>query len=137
MLIRALNLLSRKFTSTPPIFHEIQTVSIYNPISFIDEAVNTHKILLFMKGTPNSPKCGFSKAVVSILNHYNLSSYHFINVLENSVIREEVKKYSDWPTFPQLYINSELIGGCDILTEMHKNDSLKEVFSKHGLISKD
>ena len=90
-----------------------------------------------MKGTPESPQCGFSNYAVQALKFYNVKNYHFVNVLESDTIREEVKKYSDWPTYPQLYINKEFIGGCDILAEMHKNNTLQALLDKHGVVIKE
>ena len=118
-------------------FHPINTSDIYNPIAFIEEILTKNKVVLFMKGSPESPQCGFSNYTVQALKFYNVKNYHYVNILENPVLREEVKKYSDWPTYPQLYINKEFIGGCDILAEMHKADTLKALFEKYGVISKD
>ena len=72
-----------------------------------------------MKGNPKMPQCGFSNYVVQILKFYGLSNYHSVNVLESQQIREGIKKYSNWPTIPQLYVKQEFVGGCDIVKEMH------------------
>ena len=90
-----------------------------------------------MKGSPDAPRCGFSNYAVQALGYYKVKDYHFVNILDNEVLREEVKKYSDWPTYPQLYINKEFIGGCDILADMHKNNTLQELLDKHGVTSKE
>ena len=120
-----------------PDFHGISTSNVSNPIGLIEEIVSNNKVVLFMKGSPDSPQCGFSNYAVQALSYYKVKNYHYVNVLESEAIREEVKKYSDWPTYPQLYLNKEFIGGCDILAEMHKNNTLKDLFEKHGVVSKD
>jgi monothiol glutaredoxin len=141
MFIRAfkqgLRMFSVDKSNSHPDFHAFNLSEVYNPIEFIDTTIKSNKVVLFMKGTPESPQCGFSNYVVQALKHYNIKNYYYVNILENQVIREEVKKYSDWPTFPQLYLNKEFIGGCDILADMHKNNTLQELFEKHGVISKD
>lgn len=128
---------SEESQKSGPGFVYIDTTKVFNPIGFIDEIVNKSKVLLFMKGTPEAPQCGFSNYAVQALNYYNVKNYSYVNILENSTIREEVKKFSDWPTYPQLYLNKEFIGGCDILSDMHKNGTLKDLFEKHGVVSKD
>ena len=89
----------------------------------IDETVKNNKVVLFMKGTTDFPQCGFSSAVVHILNTLNVA-FKGINVLDNAEIRQGIKDYSDWPTIPQLYIDGEFIGGCDIVKELHSNGEL-------------
>ena len=89
----------------------------------IDETVKNNKVVLFMKGSADFPQCGFSSAVVHILNTLNVA-FKGINVLDNAEIRQGIKDYSDWPTIPQLYINGEFIGGCDIVKELHSNGEL-------------
>jgi monothiol glutaredoxin len=103
----------------------------------IEAVLAKGKVVLFMKGTPSSPQCGFSNYAVQVLNHYKVKDFYFYNILEDPYLREELKKYSDWPTYPQLYINKEFIGGADILAEMHKSNSLQELFDKHSVSSKD
>ena len=95
----------------------------------IQNLINQNEICLFMKGTPESPQCGFSMAVSNILKHLNVK-FKGINVLEDQNLREGIKKFSEWPTIPQLYINKEFIGGCDIVKEMYENGELKEVLKK-------
>jgi monothiol glutaredoxin len=90
----------------------------------IDEQVKNNKIILYMKGTPNFPMCGFSAATVQVLDSYNVA-YESVNVLEDPAIREGIKQYSNWPTVPQLYINGEFVGGCDIVREMHAKGELE------------
>ncbi|CAA3708050.1 Grx4 family monothiol glutaredoxin [Candidatus Portiera aleyrodidarum] len=95
-------------------------------IEIIKEQIKTNKIILYMKGTPNFPQCGFSAKAVNYLIKY-LKTFKFINILENIHIRYELPKFSNWPTFPQLWVNSKLIGGSDIIVEMYKNGELKKL----------
>jgi monothiol glutaredoxin len=90
----------------------------------IDEQVKKNKIVVYMKGTPSFPMCGFSAATVQVLDSYNVP-YASVNVLENPAIREGIKQYSNWPTVPQVYINGEFVGGCDIVREMHDSGELE------------
>lgn len=89
----------------------------------IDKLIKEHDVVLFMKGTPQMPQCGFSQRVSGILNSHG-ADYVAINVLLDPAVREGIKVYSDWPTIPQLYIKGEFIGGCDITTEMHESGEL-------------
>ena len=99
----------------------------------IEKEINSNQICLFMKGTPDAPQCGFSMAVANILKILNVK-FKGINVLENQNLREGIKAFSEWPTIPQLYINKEFIGGCDIIKEMYENGELKDVLKKNSLI---
>ena len=90
----------------------------------IDE-LKKNAVCLFMKGTPASPQCGFSLAVSNVLKHLEVN-FQGINVLENDELREGIKKFSDWPTIPQLYIKGEFIGGCDIVKEMFEKGELQK-----------
>ncbi len=92
----------------------------------IDSIIKTNKIVLFMKGTKDFPQCGFSDAVVKILKFYD-QDFITYDILSRPDLRSAMKIYSEWPTFPQLYINSEFIGGCDIAMEMHQNGELKKL----------
>jgi monothiol glutaredoxin len=92
----------------------------------IAQQVKDNPIMLYMKGNPSMPMCGFSSRVVNIMKAEGVD-FSSVNVLEYDQIREGVKKYSAWPTIPQLYINGEFVGGCDIVTEMHENGELKEL----------
>ncbi len=92
----------------------------------IKNLISSSPIFLFMKGTPQSPMCGFSANVVRILDSHSVS-YHTFNILSDMDIREGVKAFSNWPTYPQLYIKGQLVGGSDIVTEMHQNGELKDV----------
>ena len=98
----------------------------------IEKEINNNKICLFMKGTPDAPQCGFSMAVSNILKILNVE-FKGVNVLENQNLREGIKKFSEWPTIPQLYINKEFIGGCDIIKEMYETGELLELFSSRGI----
>jgi monothiol glutaredoxin len=89
----------------------------------IENLINDNKIVLFMKGDAIEPRCGFSSQVVSILNSYGVS-FKDVNILEDELVWLGVKEFSDWPTIPQLYINKEFIGGCDIINTMHQDGSL-------------
>ena len=89
----------------------------------INNEINNNEVCLFMKGTPDAPQCGFSMAVSNILKILNVE-FKGINVLENQNIRDGIKKFSDWPTIPQLYIKKEFVGGCDIVKEMYENGEL-------------
>ena len=93
----------------------------------IKEQVTTNPVVLYMKGTPRVPMCGFSKTAVQILQACNLPLFFSVNVLEEPEIREGVKVFSNWPTIPQLYIRGEFIGGCDIMREMYQSGELKQL----------
>ncbi len=99
----------------------------------IASIINDNDVCLFMKGTPESPQCGFSMAVANVLKHLNVK-FKGINVLEDENLRQGVKDFSDWPTIPQLYIQKEFIGGCDIVKEMFENGELKKLFQTKNLI---
>ena len=99
----------------------------------IKNIIESNSIVLFMKGTPDSPQCGFSMAVSNILKHLKVK-FEGINVLENNEIRQGIKDYTDWPTIPQLYIKGEFVGGCDIVKEMFEKGELKELLKNKSLI---
>ena len=94
----------------------------------IEQCINCHQIVLFMKGDASFPQCGFSAHAVSILRKYQ-RDFHAVNILEDQEMRQELKEYSDWPTYPQLYVNGEFIGGVDIMQEMDDASELSELFS--------
>ena len=98
----------------------------------IDNEIASESVVLFMKGTPVFPQCGFSAAVVGVLSHLDVK-FRGINVLEDDSIREGIKAYSDWPTIPQLYVKGEFVGGCDIIREMYESGELAEMFQTHGI----
>jgi len=100
----------------------------------LDEEIAGEDVVLFMKGTPVFPQCGFSAAVVGVLSHLGVK-FRSVNVLEDESIREGIKIYSDWPTIPQLYVKGEFIGGCDIIREMYETGELKDVFETNGVNS--
>ena len=91
--------------------------------------INNNFIMLYMKGTRELPMCGFSSTIIKILDHYKVD-YKATNVLENPNIRVELSKHSNWPTIPQLFINGDLIGGCDIALEMHNNGDLESLLKQ-------
>jgi monothiol glutaredoxin len=95
----------------------------------IEKILNNNPIVLFMKGTKEMPMCGFSRQAVMILNDLGVEFYD-VNVLEDEELRTGLKEYSSWPTFPQLYVNTTLIGGCDIMTEMYESGELQKLFEK-------
>ncbi|OBZ73521.1 Monothiol glutaredoxin-5, mitochondrial [Grifola frondosa] len=102
----------------------------------IQEAVSSTPVVLFMKGTLDHPQCGFSRAAVQVLEIQGvppakLKSY---NVLEDTELRSSIKEFSDWPTIPQLYVNGEFVGGCDILLSMHQSGELETLLEKEGVI---
>ena len=94
--------------------------------------INASDVVLFMKGTPVFPQCGFSAAIVGVLSHVGVQ-FKGVNVLDDDAIRQGIKDYSDWPTIPQLYVKGEFIGGCDIVREMYETGELLEMFSTHGV----
>ena len=91
----------------------------------INNEIKSNDVVLFMKGNPDFPMCGFSAAVVEVLKNIGVE-FHSINVLDNDEIREGIKKYSNWPTIPQLYVKEEFIGGCDIIKEMFEKGDLQK-----------
>ena len=98
----------------------------------IKNLIEKNEVCLFMKGTPEVPQCGFSLAVSNVLKHLEVK-FNGINVLEDPEIREGIKKYSDWPTIPQLYIKKEFVGGCDIVKEMYENGELKKKLEESSI----
>jgi monothiol glutaredoxin len=99
---------------------------------FIDNEVKSNDVVLFMKGTPQFPQCGFSGQVVQILDHIGVG-YKGLNVLESAELRNGIKTYSNWPTIPQLYIKGEFVGGCDIIREMFQAGELQQLFAEKGI----
>lgn len=92
----------------------------------IEEQLKSHDVLLYMKGTPDFPQCGFSGQTIAALNAIG-KPYSYVNIFEDQEVREGLKTYSNWPTFPQLYVKGELIGGCDIVIEMYHSGELKDL----------
>lgn len=104
-----------------------------NPVfDRIRSEVASEDIVLFMKGTPVFPQCGFSNAVVQVLTYLGVP-FKGINVLEDDEIRQGIKDFSEWPTIPQLYVKGEFIGGCDIVKEMFENGELRELMAEKGI----
>ena len=95
----------------------------------IKEQVTTHPVVLYMKGTPQFPQCGFSATVAEILKRSGVTDYFSVNVLEDADIRQGIKEYANWPTIPQLYVNGEFVGGCDIVREMFASGELQKVLA--------
>ncbi|MEM6535022.1 MAG: Grx4 family monothiol glutaredoxin [Pseudomonadota bacterium] len=98
----------------------------------IGQAVKGNDVLLFMKGTPTFPQCGFSSVVVQVLDYLGIA-YQAVNVLDDQDVREGIKAYSDWPTIPQLYVKGEFVGGCDIIKEMFESGELRDFMSEKGI----
>lgn len=105
-----------------------------NPIrDFIAQSVEQNPVVLFMKGTPDAPRCGFSSTVVQILDHLGVD-FVGVDVLQDEALRDGIKTFSDWPTIPQLYVRGEFIGGCDILREMFQAGELAQLMSDKGVL---
>jgi len=98
----------------------------------IAEAVKAADVLLFMKGTPLFPQCGFSSRAIAILDHLGVE-YATVDVLQDQAIRQGIKSYSDWPTIPQLYVKGEFVGGSDIMMEMYETGELGELMAEKGV----
>jgi monothiol glutaredoxin len=98
----------------------------------IEETLKADDVILFMKGTPTFPQCGFSAAVVDVITHTG-TPFKSYDILQDPDIRDGLKTYSDWPTFPQLYVKGELVGGCDIIREMHSTGELQSLFDESGV----
>jgi len=99
----------------------------------IREQVTNNSVVLYMKGTPQFPMCGFSATAVQILKNLGVTDVYSVNVLENEDIRNGIKEYANWPTIPQLYIKGEFVGGCDIMREMYENGELKTMLAEAGV----
>ena len=102
----------------------------------ISDIVGTNDIVLFMKGTPLFPQCGFSNRAVSILDHCGVT-YESVDVLQDMEIRQGIKSFSDWPTIPQLYVKGEFVGGSDIMMEMFEAGELQTMLNENGLAASD
>ena len=99
---------------------------------FIAKAVADHPVILFMKGVPDQPRCGFSAAVVQILDQLGVD-FVGVDVLQSEALREGIKAFSDWPTIPQLYVKGEFVGGCDIVREMFQAGELHALIHEKGI----
>ncbi|MEW5684586.1 MAG: Grx4 family monothiol glutaredoxin [Pseudomonadota bacterium] len=105
-----------------------------NPVhDWIAKSVSENPVILFMKGEPEQPRCGFSAVTVQILDHLGVN-FVGVDVLQSDALREGIKSFSDWPTIPQLYVQGEFVGGCDIVREMFQSGELKTLLAEKGLI---
>ena len=98
----------------------------------IREQVTTHPVVLYMKGTPQFPQCGFSQMAVQMLKGCGIDKFFSVNVLAEPEIRQGIKDYANWPTIPQLYVNGEFVGGCDIMREMYEAGELRQLLAKQA-----
>ncbi|MBB3891963.1 monothiol glutaredoxin [Phenylobacterium haematophilum] len=106
-----------------------------NPVhDFIAKAVADHPVVLFMKGVPEEPRCGFSSVVVQILDHLG-ADFVGVDVLQSEPLREGIKTFTDWPTIPQLYVKGEFVGGADIIREMFQSGELKTLLTEQGVLT--
>ncbi|HLG53411.1 MAG TPA: Grx4 family monothiol glutaredoxin, partial [Steroidobacteraceae bacterium] len=108
-----------------------QTMTDKNMTQRIREHLDSAPAVLFMKGTPDFPQCGFSAQTVAALRAIN-ARFHHVNIFEEPELREALKAYSNWPTYPQLYVNGELVGGCDIVVEMYRSGELQSLLNQAG-----
>ena len=99
----------------------------------IKDLINNNDVCLFMKGTPESPQCGFSMAVSNVLKHLKVN-FNGVNVLDDENLRQGIKEFSDWPTIPQIYVKGEFVGGCDIVKEMFEKGELSSLLKEKKLI---
>jgi len=99
----------------------------------ITKELATSPVVLFMKGTPDFPQCGFSAQTAGALRKLGVN-FHSVNIFEDAEMREALKQYSNWPTYPQLYLNGELLGGCDIAMEMYRNGELRSALEAAGVL---
>ena len=102
-------------------------------IDRIAAVIGSNDVVLFMKGTPQFPQCGFSATVCAVLSHLGVP-FKGVNVLEDDDVRQGIKEFSNWPTIPQLYIKGEFTGGCDIVREMYQNGELQQLLSDKGIV---
>jgi monothiol glutaredoxin len=100
----------------------------------IRQELSTSPVVLFMKGTPDFPQCGFSAQTVSALRHLG-AQFHHVNIFDDPELREALKRFSNWPTYPQLYVKGELVGGCDIALEMYRSGELKQLLHSAGVVT--
>lgn len=98
----------------------------------IREQVSTHPVVLYMKGTPQFPQCGFSSAAVQMLQACGVDKFFSVNVLADAAVRQGIKEYANWPTIPQLYVNGEFVGGSDIMREMYESGELQQLLARQA-----
>ncbi len=103
-----------------------------NVVERIKQDLGSSDVVLYMKGTPVFPQCGFSAAVVQVLSHVGVP-FKGVNILEDPGLRQGLKEFSNWPTFPQLYVKGELVGGCDIVREMYESGELQGLLTEKGI----
>jgi len=96
----------------------------------IRDQISKSRVVLYMKGTPDFPQCGFSATAAEILRRCGVNEYASYNVLDDDALRQGIKEYSSWPTIPQLYVNGEFVGGCDIMREMYQSGELQQLFER-------
>ena len=109
--------------------------AVANPVhDFIGRTIAEHPVVLFMKGVPDQPKCGFSSVVVQILDHLGVN-FVGVDVLQSDELRDGIKTFSDWPTIPQLYVKGEFVGGSDIIREMFQSGELKPFLEQQGILN--
>jgi monothiol glutaredoxin len=101
-------------------------------VNRIKTHIGTSPAVLFMKGTPDFPQCGFSAQAVQALRESGANSFHAVNIFEDPELRDALKKFSNWPTYPQLYVKGELVGGCDIMLDMYRSGELKKLLAEAG-----
>lgn len=101
--------------------------------AFIDNQVKTNNVVVFMKGTPDFPQCGFSGQIAQIFDYLGVE-YQGVNVLENDELRQGIKDYTNWPTVPQIYVKGEFVGGCDIIREMFQQGELQQLLTEKGIV---
>lgn len=107
--------------------------AVANPVhAFIADTVKGHDVVLFMKGTPDAPRCGFSSLAVQILDHVG-APFVGVDVLQDEALRDGIKTFSDWPTIPQLYVKGEFVGGSDIMMEMYESGELQQLLTDKGI----
>jgi len=104
-----------------------------NVIERIKDQLENHPVVLYMKGTPDFPQCGFSGKTVQVLDACH-AKYMYVNIFEDLELREALKEYSNWPTYPQLYIGGELVGGCDIVTDLYSKGELAKMLAAVGSV---
>ncbi|MCJ1283896.1 Para-hydroxybenzoate--polyprenyltransferase, mitochondrial precursor (PHB:polyprenyltransferase) [Xylographa opegraphella] len=132
------SLLSKSPLLSSPHTHVVPTARLLSTTTraAITKAVSSAPVVLFMKGTPETPQCGFSRASIQILGLQGVDPAKFtaFNVLEDEELRQGIKEYSDWPTIPQLYVEKEFVGGCDILMSMHQSGELGKLLEEKGVL---